>query len=72
MTAFYIVVFVLLFGMFMIGYALGKGRKPKTVGAILAVEDPVDHQIYLSASFKRREDVEDLHNGDVVSFVVQR
>lgn len=72
MTALYVVVFILFFAMYAIGYALGKRRKPETVGVILAVEDPVDHEIYLSASFKRREDVEGLHNGDVVSFVVQR
>ena len=72
MTALYAVVFILFFAMYAIGYAFGKRRKPETVGVILAVEDPVDHQIYLSASFKRREDVEGLHDGDVVSFVVQR
>lgn len=68
----YAVVFVLFFAMYAIGYAFGKKCKPETIGELIAVEDPVDHEVYLSASFKRHEDIDGLHNGDIVSFRVQR
>ncbi len=60
------------FVMGIFGYVLGKKHRRGQIGTLIAVEDPVDHELYLSASFNRREDIDGLKNGDVVSFIVQR
>ena len=71
LTAFFIAVGV-NFAIGILGYALGQKHRRGQIGTIIAVEDPVDHELYLSASFDRREDLDGLKDGDVVSFVVQR
>lgn len=71
LTAFLIAV-VVNFVMGIFGYMLGKKHRRGPIGTLIAVEDPVDHEVYLSASFNRREDIDGLKNGDVVSFIVQR
>lgn len=72
MSVLRIVLFCVCFAVYWIGYFIGRKCKPKTIGVLLAVEDPVDHEVYLTASFKQHSDVDGLKNGEVVSFVVQR